>query len=293
MTRLIDEISSFLESEGFRCSRRMCRGAWVICTQTLDGKRPRTILPLEISAESEEDAARLSEEAYAAAISISEDQGYPLIVTEDRWRSGKDMMRARMLAHLEVFSQAFARNCEVRRIEKAEARTFLLANHSYGYAESRYCYGLFLKRHTGHLASSETVPGTLIAAAAFSNARKWIKAGKEIRSYEWTRFASLPQMRISGGMGKMLKAFIDDVHPDDIMSYADLEWSEGKVYETLGFKLEGHKDPVLFTVDARTWTRSPVKPGMTDGAVIAGQAGNLYFRNFGSGKYRLKLTDYE
>ena len=82
----------------------------------------------------------------------------------------------------------------------------------------------------------------------------------------------------------MLRSFIDEVGPDDIMSYADLEWSQGNVYQTLGFTLEGQKEPVLFSVDTDTWTRVPLKPGMT---------GNLFFRNFGSNKYRLKLTDYE
>ena len=136
-------------------------------------------------------------------------------------------------------------------------------------------------------------------------------------------------------MGKLLKAFIEEVRPDDIMSYADLEWSEGDVYRQLGFTLEGRKDPVTFTVDTGTWKRFPVKPGMTigirsgmtgpdgegmtdgirsgmagpdgegmTGHVIAETADNviarpegswqsLYFRNFGSNKYRLKLTAYE
>ena len=85
------------------------------------------------------------------------------------------------------------------------------------------------------------------------------------------------------GMGKMLKAFIKEVDPDDIMSYADLEWSEGNVYEQLGFVLEGQKEPVMFVVDGQ-WHRFPVKPGM---------AGDRYFRNSGSNKYRLKLTQYE
>ena len=81
----------------------------------------------------------------------------------------------------------------------------------------------------------------------------------------------------------MLKAFIKDVQPDDIMSYADLEWSEGKVYEQLGFVLEGKKEPVMFVVDGQ-WRRFPVKPGMT---------GDRFFQNRGSNKYRLKLTEYE
>jgi hypothetical protein len=103
----------------------------------------------------------------------------------------------------------------------------------------------------------------LVAVATFSNARKWQKGDKVIRSYEWTRYASLPGVRISGGMGKVVKAFIEEVHPDDIMSYADLEWSEGKVYEQLGFVLEGRKDPVMFVVD-EAWRRFPIKPGMTE-----------------------------
>ena len=314
MCRLIDDIAAFLEGNGFECSRQMRHGFDVICTRTADGRKEKIIIPLEIKAETLAEAVQDSEDAYEAIHMASrEEGGYPLVVTEDRWRRQGEMMRARILAHLELFSQAYARNCEVRRIEKAEAQAFLNENHSYGYAACRYRYGLFLKRHTGHIAeelrclgsvrdnSSEDLKksngqiGKLIAVATFSNARRWIKDGKEISSYEWTRYASLPDMRVSGGMGKLLKAFIKDVQPDDIMSYADLEWSEGTVYEQLGFKREHlGKEPVLFTVDCRTWERGAVrsldKLGMTEGS--SGMTEGLFFRNFGSRKYRLKLTDY-
>lgn len=288
MIRLTDDIVSFLESKGFACSRQMCEGADVIYARNPDWNHSRVILPLEISADSMEEACMAREKALCRIGFISVHEGYPLIISEDRWHSQKEMMQARLLAHLEVYSQAYARNCEVRRIEKAEAQAFLQSCHSYGYAACRYHYGLFLKRSTGHLSGSGAVPGTLIAVATFSNARKWVKDGMEIRSYEWTRFASLPGMRISGGMGKMLKAFISEVHPDDIMSYADLEWSEGGVYRQLGFSLEESKGPVTFAVDTRTWTRFPIRQEMTDP-----MTGNRFFQNFGSNKYRLKLTDYK
>ena len=84
-------------------------------------------------------------------------------------------------------------------------------------------------------------------------------------------------------MGKLLKAFIKDILPDDIMSYADLEWSEGKVYEHLGFTFEEIKDPVTFIIDDE-YRRSPLRQAMT---------GKRIFRNLGSRKYRLKLTEYE
>lgn len=287
MCRLIDDIVLFLESNGFECSRQMRHDFDVICTKTLDGRYSRIIMPLEITARSREEAALGSEDASYAIRMISSELEYPLIITEDRWRRQRKMMEARLLAHLELFSQAYARNCEVRRIDKAEAKAFLAVNHSYGYAACRYCYGLFLERHTGHIAEETSdigYIGKMIAVATFSNARKWVKDGKEIRSYEWTRYASLPEMRVSGGMGKLLKAFIKEVQPDDIMSYADLEWSEGDVYRALGFEAEMEKEAVDFVIDGETWERSPIR---------SGKEGNLFFRNFGSRKFRMKLTDYK
>ena len=89
----------------------------------------------------------------------------------------------------------------------------------------------------------------------------------------------------------MLKTFIKKVQPDDIMSYADLEWSAGDVYKQLGFELEGQKAPVLFTIDPDTWQRTPVKATAYDeGALMSAET---YFQNLGSNKYRLKLTDYK
>ena len=255
MSRLIEDIGAFLNANGFEYSFQIRHDFDVICARTMDGQHTRVILPLEISAGTLEEAVKESRMAYEAVLSIRALEGYPIIIPEDRWKRQRPMMEARLLAHMEVFSQAYARNCEVRRIDKETAQKFLNDNHSYGYAACKYRYGLFLKRHTGHIAREieeerflgcarndnrsarnenrsarndnrsdrGDIVGTLIAVATFSNARKWIKDGKEIRSYEWTRYASEPELRVSGGMGKLLKAFIKEVQPDDIMSYADLE----------------------------------------------------------------------
>lgn len=281
--------------------------------------RPQAvIIPVILTASDPETAVRYAEALDEAVMQIVQQKGiFPLTIAEDRWHSQQEMMRSRLLAHVQIFTQIYARNCEVKKIDKQTAADFLSANHSYGDANCRYRYGLYLKRHTGHNAEALTCksegvytsghpdagiePGTLVAVATFSNARKWLKGEKIIRSYEWTRYASLPGVRLSGGMGKLLKAFIKEVHPDDIMTYADLEWSEGKVYEALGFTLEGHKEPIAFMIDA-SWKRLPVKPEMTEctslqravtPTSLLTKRGNLYFRNLGSNKYRLKLTDYQ
>lgn len=314
MSRLIEDIGAFLNANGFEYSFQIRHDFDVICARTMDGQHTRVILPLEISAGTLEEAVKESRMAYEAVLSIKALEGYPIIIPEDRWKRQRPMMEARLLAHMEVFSQAYARNCEVRRIDKETAQRFLNDNHSYGYAACKYRYGLFLKRHTGHVAREieeerflgcarndnrsdrGDIVGTLIAVATFSNARKWIKDGKEIRSYEWTRYASVPELRVSGGMGKLLKAFIKEVQPDDIMSYADLEWSEGKVYEALGFSEEQPKDPVSFEIDPETWERRAImrcQPEQGTTQVEQDTAGKLFYTNFGSRKLRLKLTDYQ
>ena len=152
----------------------------------------------------------------------------------------------------------FARNCSVRRIDKSVATAFLDEHHRLGGTGGRYRYGLFVRRSTGEdeLAMPE---GTLVAVAVFSNARRWQKGERRVASYEWIRYASPTGIRVTGGMGKMLRTFIDEVRPDDVMTYADVSWPDrGAVYSVLGFKSEGLVERGSFTCE----------------------------------KFRLKLTDY-
>lgn len=285
---LREEIYDFLTANGFRHSAGEVCGMLIIRVEIKDGSQ-RMILPVEITAMTLEEAEKQSSGLRSSIEEIVRTSGQaPVVITEDRWTAQKEMTGKRVLAHLETFFPIYARNCEVRRIEKAEAEAFLKENHSYGDAACRYRYGLFLKRHTGQRASGLIQPGTLVAVAEFSNARKWKKGDKVIRSYEWTRYASLPDVRINGGMGKVLKHFIREVQPDDIMSYADLEWSEGRVYEQLGFSLEGHKEAVTFMIDRERGIRRALGKGS-----FAYAQDDRYFCNLGSNKYRLKLTDYE
>lgn len=152
----------------------------------------------------------------------------------------------------------YARNCDVRRIDSPQASAFLARYHRLGWTPCRYRYGLFVRRSTG--AGEASLPaGTLVAVAGFSNARRWLKGDVRVSSYEWVRYASQEGIRVVGGMGRLLKTFIEEVKPDDVMTYSDpASVDGGSVYETLGFQSEGMVE----------------KPG------------------FSCVKYRLKLTDY-
>lgn len=191
-----------------------------------------------------------------------------IYVFEDRWFTSKELISKRILARLGDFNSIFARDCTVHRIDSPTADAFLQENHSYGAAKARYKYGMYEL-------------GCLVAVATFSSPRSIPRRFTDgttslLKSYEWVRYASLADCMISGGMGKMMSAFVEDVRPDEIMSYADLEWSAGDVYPTLGFVEAGRREPVSFWVDPATYKRNRVPPG-----VEIRNAGSVkYLRNF-------------
>jgi len=65
-------------------------------------------------------------------------------------------------------------------------------------------------------------------------------------------------------MGKLLKYFIDKHSPDEIMSYADKDWSDGNVYRKLGFKYSCDTEPIDFFVDRNSMERIPAKKILRD-----------------------------
>ena len=197
---------------------------------------------------------------------------------EDVWRRSSGIVKSRIMAHLGEFRSVFARKCSVVALDTPQANEFLQRWHTYGAARSKYRYGLM---HDGEL----------VAVATFSSGRPMVRE-RSVMSYEWVRYASLPDMRVVGGMGRLMKAFVEDVHPEEIMSYADLEWSDGAVYRTLGFVRDSLKPPVEFYVDTATFERTSVKKTVSDRAyrAKAPDAGSLVrISNLGSVKYLKRI----
>lgn len=195
-------------------------------------------------------ASVIANAAAKVAAKIADDGERCIYLYEDRWRSGGEVIQKRILAHLGHFNSIFARKCEPKPLKAQQAADFLQKYHSYGTARCKYRYGLFYSEK-------------LVAVATFSAGRpmKRLVGGQEriLDSYEWVRYASLPDCRISGGMGRLLDAFVNEVHPDEVMSYADYEWSSGDAYLRLGFEKVGEKPPMNFYVDRSTFKRISAK----------------------------------
>ena len=169
-----------------------------------------------------------------------------MFLYEDRWRNSGPAVRAMMRVRMGQGLRVFARNCEVRAITPEAAASFLQRNHVYGSARARYRLGLFRIRSTGNAeAGMDQTPG-MVAVATFSDGRR---REDGTVSYEWVRYASVQGARVVGGMGRLLDAFVatvGDGSPMDVMTYADLEWYDGRSYLRLGFKPCGDRAPVWF-----------------------------------------------
>jgi hypothetical protein len=176
------------------------------------------------------------------SIAAAEQNLQLIVISEDKWITKKNIIRQRILSHLGKFVRIHGRLCEVKRIAKAQADEFLLQNHLYGSPQAKHKYGLFYKHQ-------------MVAAATFSAGRPIVRDGVTYRSYELVRFANYRNCAVYGGIGKMISHFIAEHNPDDIMSYADIDWSLGKSYEKLGFKFIEYTEPQKFYLNVKTCQR--------------------------------------
>ena len=202
---------------------------------------------------------------------------------EDVWLNQKDLVQSRILAMLGKFERLNARHCIVERIDKNISDKFLNINHLQGSVSAKFKYGLYLKpqyieKYLGIVSQEKQ----LIAVATFSGGRL-MKHGERNgqRSFELIRFASLRGYSVMGGMDKLLKAFSGVYIPDDIMSYADRDWSDGRSYEILGFDKIEITEPQTFLLDNQTFKRYSGKENFENYT-------NIF--NAGSIKYIKKLS---
>jgi hypothetical protein len=236
-----------------------------------------------------------------------EEQSLPdnVYLYEDRWWGAKEMVQERILARLERFTSVFARKCKVLSGRGNAAmpdlvNDFLRKHHTYSTAKCRYRYALEYE-------------GQIVAVATFSEGRPMVRKIDEplvnvpkdeqedasiliFDSYEWIRYASLPGVRVVGGMGRLLKAFVEERYsriepgtPLEVMTYSDTEWGNGEVYEKLGFKYAGSRPPVKYFVNRHTYTRLSERPYEKE--LLAGALPSDFYtiENLGSRKFLLQL----
>ena len=163
-------------------------------------------------------------------------QGIQLVhLWQDIWVVKQEIVRSRIAALSGSGVRIMARRTKVRRITRDVMFDFFATNHLQGFVDARYNYGLFLDEQ-------------LFAVASFSAGRKIKRNEITVRSFELLRYANLLHHRVTGGLGKLIARFIKDVNPNDIMTYADLDWASGKGYQTLNFVQTAVTPPLTFWI---------------------------------------------
>jgi len=123
----------------------------------------------------------------------------------------------------------YARKCSVTEdIPTADKNKFLINNHLQGKDISSVCVSLM---HDGKLVSIMT----------FSKSRY----DKKIE-WELVRYCGLCGYNVIGGAGKLLSYFEKHYNPKSIISYANLRYSNGNLYDKLGFEYTHTSPPNYF-----------------------------------------------
>ena len=122
----------------------------------------------------------------------------------------------------------YARNCSIKSIDKSIANEFCDKYHLQGHTNlSSICYGLYYNDE-------------LLSVMTFGKRR----LKKQLNGYyELHRYCVKSGYTIIGGANKLLKHFIQDFSPKNILSYSDNDYFDGSIYERLGFKYIKQTEP--------------------------------------------------
>jgi hypothetical protein len=124
-------------------------------------------------------------------------------------------------------NKIYARKCKIKEINAKVYREFCVNNHIQGYSTSAIKIGLFYNNE-------------LVACMGFGNLRLNLgNKNTNVNSKELVRYCSLLNTNVIGGASKLLKHFIKTYQPSKIISYANEDYSQGKLYKILGFEDKG------------------------------------------------------
>ena len=136
-----------------------------------------------------------------------------------------DLWKSVIRAKLGLCDKIYARKCKVAYLDTLEANTFLDHNHLQGNTFSSIRLGLIYEDN-------------IVAIMTFGKSRF-----DQNVEYELIRFCNIKNHSVIGGASKLLSYFIRKHKPSSIVSYANLRWSDGALYNKLGFVYESKVRP--------------------------------------------------
>lgn len=140
-----------------------------------------------------------------------------------------DIVKNRILSRLGKLPRIHARKCATVSVTYSDYELFMNKNHIQGVAKASIRYGLLYENE-------------LVAIMAFSKSRY-------NRSYEWELIRYATTSAVIGGASKLLTAFKRDFAPKSIISYADLRWNSGEMYDKIGMNYSHTSPPNYWYIE--------------------------------------------
>jgi hypothetical protein len=150
-------------------------------------------------------------------------------IWEDDWVYKTEIIKSQILNIInKTPNRIFARECVVKELNTKEITNFLNENHIQSKVKSILKLGLYKD-------------DILVSVMSFDH----FEGRKRMKDNEWNlnRFCNLKNTNVIGGASKLFKFFIKNYTVNKVISYADLDWSEGKLYYKLGFNLVNTTKP--------------------------------------------------
>lgn len=137
-------------------------------------------------------------------------------VFEDEWVHKKDIVKSILKNKLKLTdTKIYARKCVIKHVNNGDVEKFLDSNHIQGYVKSSIKLGLYYN-------------GNLVSLMNFTK-------NKNHGEYQLVRFCNKLNTSVIGGASKLLTHFIKNYDVTKIVSFSDKRWSNGGLYEKLGF----------------------------------------------------------
>lgn len=146
---------------------------------------------------------------------LANNKGYRLItIFEDEWIYKKDIVKSRLANILDKSTRYYARQLTIKQVATDVSRIFLESTHIQGYAGSSINFGLYNGDE-------------LLAIMTFGKSRY-----NKNYQYEIIRYSS--KNTVVGGASKLFTHFIRTYEPESVISYCDMRWGTGAMYEKIG-----------------------------------------------------------
>ena len=230
------EIKEFLESLGFEVVKGKNR-------KLLEGKEIDLLIPeLKVCFEYDglyyhtEKMGKDSKYHLNKTIDCSL-MGYKLYhIYEDEWVKNKELVKNK-IKHILNKSDGIkigARQVKIKNVTKEEKNRFLDNFHIQGTDKSDVFYGAFFN-------------DVMVGLMTFNKKRNMTKSQEG--EFELSRYSTNSDYIINGLASKLLKTFIKEHSPKQIISFADRRWTvdgDNNLYTKMGFKLTSIVKPTYY-----------------------------------------------